>query len=268
MVRGRRGTVLLRAPRPRPPARRTHHGRRTLGGDRFARGRRALGRQAARPGRVRAHRPGLGGRPWLRAALLRQGRDHVQGGPRRRAVPAQWPQRRRVRPADQLPPLRGPGPGLDRRDQLLRLQPQPGAVRRTERPAVPWQRQDLRQPRRAGGLLRRVPDPAPGRQAEQDREAEQAVAQRGGPRPQPVQLLLPRRLGDAERHLREARGPGAGLAAGRLLHGRRLGELAGRRRAGGPGAELDPRPAPGPPPRRAARPARTGSAPTTATPTR
>ena len=116
----------------------------------------------------------------------------------------------------------------------MRLQPQPGAVRRTERPAVPGRRQDLRQPRRGGGALRRVPDPGPGREAEQDRQAEEAVAQRGGARPQPVQLLLPSGLGDAERHLREARGPGAGLAAGRLLRGRRLGGLAGRRRARGP----------------------------------
>ena len=81
---------------------------------------------------------------------------------------AGWrPRRRRVRPPDQLPPLQGPRPDLDRRDQLLRLQPQPGALRHTERPAVPWQRQDLRQPRRGGGALRRVPHPGPGREVEQ-----------------------------------------------------------------------------------------------------
>ena len=221
-----------------------------------SRGRRGLRRPPARPGRVRADRPGLGARPRLRAAPLRPGRDHVQGGPRRRALQAPGPQRRRVRPPDQLPPLHGPRPDLDRRDQLLRLQPQPGPARRTERPAVRRPRQDLRQPPRGGGAATTSASPpaAPPSCSKIARRNKQSLNEaaldrnrfncsyragwvmQNGPcvkRPGPV----------------PASQQGGFYVVGDSVSWRADNELADRQR------QLDPRPAPRPSPRRAARPA-------------
>ena len=126
------------------------------------------------------------------------------------------------------------------------------ADRRALRP-LPRRDVDLRQPQRGGGLLRRVPHPAPGRRATPHRQAQGCLAQPGRTGPVEVQLQLPRRLGDERRPLRRREGPppadlGGFLMVGDSVSWRADDELAAR----------EPRwarPAPRPPPRRAAGPA-------------